>query len=176
MEEKKFKIHNSYDSPQMLDYDILGFHKKRVIVAGELRTVEYYENYDGTTYTGLIVRESRNYTRNVLGLVISRTLFVEWFLNDGTLGTTISTSKYYSAVEAIDEGIDRRKNIISDAKIYCLNTLGQAYAFDLLISLKVYIDIYTDGYHDPLINAVNASTKPYLTSAMKTIITNILTF
>lgn len=172
----KFKINKSSNSPERIDYDILGYHKKRTIVFGELRTVEYYKNFDGTNYSDLIVRESRTYTRNNLGLVQYRTLFVEWFLDDNTLGTTVTTIKYYSPIESIDEGIDRRTNVISDAKIYVLGAVGQSYAFDLLLGLKALIEVYRDGYKQPLIDAVNASTKPYLTSQMKTDITNILTF
>jgi hypothetical protein len=176
MEAKKFKINNSYESPQLLDFSILGLHKKRTIVTGELRIVEYFNEFDGTTYSDLVVRENRTYHRNSIGLVQYRTLFVEWFMNDDTLGTTTTTLKYYSPTESIDEGIERRKNVIANAKIYCLNTIGQTYAFDLLISLKTYIDIYTEGYKAPLIGAVNASTKPYLTSDIKTVIIGLLTF
>ena len=174
--DKKFRLHNSYESPQRLDYDIQGFHKKRTIITGELRTVEYYLDFDGTTYSDLVVRESRTYHRNEIGLVQYRTLFIEWFLNDGTLGTTITGTKFYSPVESIDEGIERRKNIIADAKLYCLSTIGQAYAFDLLTTLKAPIDIYTEGYKQPLIDAVNASTKPYLNDDIKAAIVAILTF
>lgn len=172
----KFKVNNSNNSPERLDYDILGLHKKRTIIAGELRLVEYYRNFNGVTYSDLAVRESRTFTRNGIGLVLYRTLFVEWFLDNDTVGTTITSIKYYSPSESIDEGIDRRTNVISDAKIYCLNAIGQAYAFDLLLGLKALIEVYRDGYKQPLIDAVNASTKPYLTSQMKTDIINILTF
>jgi hypothetical protein len=37
--EKKFKINNSIDSPEFLDYDILGFHKKRTVIKGELKSI-----------------------------------------------------------------------------------------------------------------------------------------
>jgi len=173
---KKFRINNSSDSPERLDYDIMGLHKKRTILVGELRTIEYYRNFNGSEYSELVVRESRTYTRNELGLVEYRTLLSEWFLNNDEVGTTITNIKYYSPVESVDEGIQRRKNIIADAKIYCLDTLGQSYAFDLLISLKSYIDIYTDGYKQPLLDAVTNSTKPYLTSELKSNIVDLLTF
>lgn len=172
----RFKLHNSNESPENIDYDIFGLHKKRTIVKGELLCTEYYREYDGTNYSDLIVKEERAYNRDALGLVQTRVQTVTWYLYDGKVGCVKKTTKYYSPQESIEEGVSRRDNVISEAKIYCLGALGQAYAFDLLTGLKPYIAIYLDGYKQPLIDSVNASTKPYLTPAMKTIITSILTF
>ena len=126
----KFKLNNSFSSPEIIDYDILGLHKKRVIVKGELKTIEYYQKYDGTTYSDLIVKETRTYTRDSIGLVAQRTLTSEWYLKDETVGLLTTNIKYYAPNEAIEEGITRRNNIIADAKIYCLGTIGQSYGFD----------------------------------------------
>ena len=174
--EKKFKINNSYKSPENLDYDLRGFHKKRTIVKGELISVEYYRNFDGTNYSDLIVQETRIYNRNEIGLIQTRNMNVKWYLLDNTIGCEKNTIKYYSPNESIDEGIVRRKNIFADAKTYLLGTIGQTYAFDFLLSVKPQMDYYIEGYKQPLIDAVNNSTKPYMTSPIKSVITSILTF
>ena len=55
----QFKINNSIEDPSKIDYDILGLNKKRTIIKGELRQVEYYKNYDysSNTYSDLVVLE-----------------------------------------------------------------------------------------------------------------------
>jgi hypothetical protein len=165
----------TFQDPSGGDYDIQGYHKKRTVTKGELLVVEYYNEYDGTTYSDLQVKEERTFNRDAVGLVTSRAMTISWYANNEVvcIGETI---KYYSPAEAIEEGITRRKNIIADAKIYCLSTIGQAYGFDLLNSVKVYVDLFTEGYTQPLRDAVQASTKPYLNSTYKTAIVSFLTF
>ena len=43
-------------------------------------------------------------------------------------------------------------------------------------SLKTQIDLFIQGYTQPLRDGVNASTKPYLTDGIKTGLINILTY
>lgn len=171
-----FRISNSFESPENLDYDILGLHKKRSIIGGELRTIEYYKNYDGTTYSDLSVLETRTYTRNEIGLVTTRNLEIKWYLSDDSIGYSKSYIKYYSPIEAIDEGISMRSNVIGAAKIYSLNSLGTTYSFDLLNSVKTQVDLFVQGYKQPLIDGINNSTKAYLTQEIKDGIVTILTF
>jgi len=153
-QKAKFKINKSWDSPELLDYDILGYHKKRTIIKGELVSIEYYKNYDGVDYSDLVVKEERTYTRNNLGLVQSRLLTITWYLEDNTAGYIKSCKKFYSSSESIDEGITRRNNIINDAKVYVLSAIGQSYGFDFMTSLKSQIDLYTQGYKQPLYDAI----------------------
>jgi len=185
-ESKKFKINDSNENPSNIDYDILGFNKKRTIVKGELKSVEYYTNYIPTsqTYSDLVVSEFRNYTRDVIGLVQYRDMTCNWILNDGTTGLTLSFKKYYTPEEAIQEGIDRRGNMLSFAKTSLLDGLkaiygeptNQTYAFDMLTSVKTQMEYFTQGYTQPLRDAVSASTKAYLTEGIKIAVIEQLTF
>ena len=165
----QFKINNSIEDPSNIDYDVYGFHKKRTILFGELREIEYYKNYisSSQTYSDLVVKEFRDYTRDVNGLVQFRTQTSVWYLNDDNTGTTKSAIKYYTLPEAIQEGLDRRGNIIAQAKAYALANIGQLYSFDLLASVKNEIQLFVDDYTQPLRNAVSASTKPYLSTTIK---------
>ena len=172
----KFKINNSWDSPENLNYDIIGLHKKRTIIVGELRSVEYYSTYDGISYSDLVVLEERVYTRDTNGIVLYRTLTVTWYLVDGSVGLIKTTTKYYNSTESIDEGITRRTNIIDTGKLYIINAVGQVDGFDLLISTGTLIQIYVNEYRAPLISYIAGATQSYLTSQMKTDIINILTF
>jgi hypothetical protein len=185
-EQKKFKINDSNENPSKIDYDILGLNKKRTIVKGELKSVEYYTNYIPTsqTYSDLVVSEFRNYTRDVIGLVQYRDMTCNWILNDGTTGLTLSFRKYYTPEEAIQEGIDRRGNMLSFAKTSLLDglkaiygePLNQTYAFDMLTSVKTQMEYFTQGYTQPLRDAVSASTKAYLTEGIKVAVIEQLTF
>jgi len=53
---------------------------------------------------------------------------------------------------------------------------NQYYAFDLLTSVKIEMDYFTQGYTQPLRDAVSASTKPYMTVGIKEAVIEELTF
>jgi len=172
-----YKLTNSQESPIHIDYDVYGLHKEKIIVRGNLILVNYYKNYDTISkeYSDLVVREHREYLRDENGLVTKRNQTTEWIMMDESVGLINATVKYYNQTEAIQEGIDRRTNIIDEAKVYCINNIGLNYSFDLLNTVSVYVSLFKDGYTSPLRSAISASTKPYLTTELKNEIVNILT-
>lgn len=184
LDSKNFKINGSTDSPANIDYDIYGFSKKRTIIKGVLTKVEYFRYFDGTTYDDLIIEENRVYNRDAIGIVQTRDVTINFFYNDGTIGETKSWTKYYNPDESIQEGMDRRNNMISAAKTVLLRELkllygeptNQSYGFDLLTSVKAQMDYFKDGYAQPLRDAITNSTKPYLNANIKTLIVDELTF
>ena len=179
MEKPKFKINGSYESPENINFDILGLHKELIIASsGFLTDIKYWNNYDGVTYSDLYVHEQREFVvDDASGLAITRKMTISWYLTDNTIGySRVYTLKWYNKVQSIQEGIIRRNNVIDKAKVYCIDTLGLDYSFDLLNSLKVYIDLFSNGYTQPLRDAVQASAKPYLTQAIKDAIISILTY
>ena len=173
-----YKLTNSQENPVHIDYDVYGLHKQRNIVAGELILVNYYRNYDSISemYSDLILKEHREYYRDVNEMVKHRIQTTEWIMTDESVGLTNITTKYYTQKEAIQEGIDRRTNVIDDAKVYCVNTLGLNYSFDLLNSVSTFVNLFKEGYTQPLRDAISASTKGYLTTQLKEDIVNILIF
>lgn len=182
---KKFKLTNTTDNPSEIDYDIYGLHKKRIIEFGELRQIDYYKNYEysSNTYTNLVLTEYRTYVRDVIGIVQYRNMTVKWYLNDDTIGLTkVYNLKYYSQAEAIQEGIDRRNNMIGFAKTTLLNELkitvgeptNQSYAFDFLLGVSTQMTYFREGYTQPLRDAVTGSTKSYMTQTIKNkVVTNL---
>jgi hypothetical protein len=182
----QFKINNSIEDPSSIDYDIIGLHKKRTIIKGELRQIEYYRNYiqSSDTYSDLVISEFRDYTRNEIGIAQYRTQTTNWILSDNTTGLTKFFKKYYTPEEGIQEGINRRDNMIAFAKTALLDGLkaiygepaNQSYSFDLLLSVKTQMDYFSQGYTQPLRDAISASTKPYLTTGIKEAIIEQLTF
>lgn len=182
----QFKINNSIEDPSKIDYDILGLNKKRTIIKGELRQVEYYKNYDysSNTYSDLVVLETREYFRNEIGIAQYRNMTCNWILTDNTTGLTSSFTKYYTQEEGIQEGLDRRGNMVGFAKTSLLDGLkaiygvptNQTYAFDMLTSVRTQMDYFIQGYSQPLRDAVSASTKGYLTTGIKEAVIEQLTF
>lgn len=151
-----------------------------------MRQVEYYRNYiqSSNTFSDLVVSEFRDYVRNEIGIVQYRNQTSNWILSDNTTGLTKNFIKYYTPEEGIQEGIDRRNNMISFAKTTLLDGLkaiygepaNQSYSFDLLTSVKTQMEYFTQGYTQPLRDAVSASTKPYLTEGIKVAVIEQLTF
>ena len=177
LDSANFKINGSTECPVDQDYDILGFHKKRTIVKGELVKIEYYRNFDGTTYSDLIIEENRTFYRDEnSGLAIYRNLNIKWFMDDESVGYEKNATKFYSLVEAIDEGISRRNNMIAAAKLVVLGAVGLVNGQDLMVSVANEISLFSNGTTQPLRDAVNNSTKPYLNSTIKALIVTELTF
>lgn len=171
-----FKINGTTETPVNLDYDIFGFHKKRTIVTGELVSVEYHRNFDGTTHSDIVVKEQRTYTRNEMGMVMYRTMSIDWYFEDGSVGEVKNTTKFYSPQESIDEGMSRRSNMIADGKLYILSTVGLVNGQDFLISLTGEVNLFVNGATQPLRDAITNSTKSYITQTIKDTLQVIFTF
>jgi hypothetical protein len=189
MAKPKFKINNSYASPLNDNYDILGLPKYEYIEMtdpakkGELLKTEYYNNFAGgdpnniANYSDLVLTEERFYTRDpTTSLLLYRDQVVKWYLTDNTVGEIKTNRKPYQLKDAIDEGIIRRGNVISAAKLYIMSTVGLANGQTYLAELITQINTYLQGNHQPLIDAVNASTDSFMTPTIKATTVSILTF
>lgn len=163
----QYKINGSIGDPSNIDYDLFGFHKKKTIEFGELRETQYYRNFDSTNYSDLILTEYREYFRDENGMCQYREQRIEWFLTNNEVGLTKNSTKYYTLMESIQEGVDRRTNCISNAKAYTLETIGREDSFDFLYTVKDQIEFFIDGNTQPLIDAIQYSTKPYLNQTIK---------
>ena len=169
-----FIINDSYESPLNLNYDILGLYRKEYFTTtpgpqnGELNKVEYYQHYDGTTYSNLTLTEYRVYTRdpNTL-LAIYRTQTINWYLTDSTIGETKVTIKYYNPTDQINEGIQRRTNVLNEAKLYLLSQIGLVNGLSYIVELADAIYTYQQGVTAPLSAAINASTDSFMTPTLK---------
>ena len=164
MGTKKFKINNSGESPERIDYDIMGFHKKRSFNAkGELYLIEYFKNFNGASYSDLAVKEERQYIRDpTSGWVYMRIMTITWYLQDDTPGYIKTSQKFYSMTESYDEGKSRRSNVINTTSIYLFGLIGEANAIDFLNYVTFDIDTYIKGSVQPLIDRVSNTDKNYM--------------
>ena len=170
-----YKLTGLSHNPSDIDYDLFGLHKNKILVKGEFVEVEYYKNFDGTTYSDLVVKETRVYFRPQMGLVYTRTMNIDWYMSDDSIGfSKPDIIKYYNTQEAMEEAETRRHNVFSDAKLYTASQVGIADALDLMSSVNNEISLYIQGLQQPLLDAITASTKLYLTQAIKDTLASIL--
>lgn len=170
-----YKLTGDYKDPRNINYDIYGLHKKRTLNQGELSLVEYYRNFDGVSYSDLVLKEERIYTRNPINLAMYRTQITTWYLENGEIGCTKETTKFYSPTESVAESETRRSNLVADAQLYCVNQIGLENSLDFMESVSKEIMLYVKGGIQYLFDAINTSTKPYLTSEIKATLIYILT-
>lgn len=160
--------------PVDIDYDLLGYNKKRVFDKGELLRVEYCESYNQGTgvYSGKVVEEVRTYYR-VNQMLNRREMSINWYLDDGSIGHRKTTTKYYTMLEVIQAGETRRANLISDLKITVIGLLmaasgatgiqAQNAGKPFLDSYSIEIAKYIQGFENDLKEAIsNDSTYTWL--------------
>lgn len=174
LDRPNFKITGEIDDPSGIDYDIMGLHKKRSITAGELSRVEYYRNYDGVTYSDLVVDETREYIRNPYLIATKRIQVSRWYLEDGTIGMEKTFTKYYSPEEGIEEGVTRRSNVIAQVKTYVISKAGLTNGFDLMNTYASELTLYINGATQPLKDGIRDCQKAYITEDIKSSIIALL--
>lgn len=149
-----------YSPPFDYNYNILGLSKKRTFNKGELNQIDYYGYRDsGGTYQDHILTEYREFFRKDR-LVYKRTMQINWYLSDGSIGAHKTSDKYYSVEESLKLGERRRRNIISDLKIACIGLLqvisgltaidATMQGLEFLSLITTEITKYVEGIEDPL--------------------------
>jgi hypothetical protein len=66
--------------------------------------------------------------------------------------------------------------LLDGLKAIYVEPANQTNSVDLLMSVKTQMEYFTQGYTQPLRDAVSASTKPYLTVGIKEAVIEQLTF
>lgn len=190
----RFKVTNAYSSTtylESLDYDILGLHKKRTIIAGELTQIDYYRNYDmqTMTYSDLVIRETRTYLRDEVGFPHTRLLNIYWYLeNDGIGHSILNRPKYYDFKTATEEVVSRRQNLVAEAKEFTftqlfinsgfnkITALTQSATFLANIGAGNSINLYIEGNGQALTDAIANCSLEFVTQDIKTGLANILIY
>ncbi len=131
-------------------------HRKQTMVKGEVRVEDYYLNFNGASYSNPIVRETHTFTRDAFGFAMYRTTNVQWYLKCDKLSPNNKVwVKYYDMLQTIEEGIQRRGNIVKFLQPTILGILQMTVApSDLpniilwgrsfLSYMKVHFDNFVD--------------------------------
>lgn len=136
-DKKVVKINNfirnpldPYDVPIDVDY-VSGLktklHRKSIVVKGEIKAEEFYENYINGAFVNLIIKETTTFTRDALGFPLYKDVVVVWYCVDGTAHpTTKSWRSYYNQLEKIKEGKVRRGNLVANLQMPCIGLISIA--------------------------------------------------
>ena len=168
-------VNSGITEVELINYDNLGFFKKKTTSKGLLDRCEYYLFFDGVTYTDLIVDVTYSYTFNGV-IYTAQITTVNWINKDNSVGFTKVFMKPFMAWEIIDFGMTKRNNILSTAKIFVLSSIGLNNGYDLLNSCSEETTIYIEGSYLPLIAKINSlvGVKPYLNQQVADSINAIL--
>lgn len=153
-----------------VDYDFITglttkLHRKSIIVKGECTSEEYYESFNGTTYTRLIVKEESLFVRDAIGFPISKTVTISWYKNNGESHPTKKTwVKYYSDIEKISEGKTRRGNLVDALQRPCIGLISIALTGSQTPTFSVILQgrAFLAEYKDELENFISSSNKDVL--------------
>ncbi len=179
-----YKLTNNYEIDTEKNINYFGLHRKDTIDSlGLLVTKEYYKNYDGTTYSDLVIKDEYVYTLNVNDLVDFRTETITWYLTDDSVGTTKVFDKYYNLTKGIKEGMVRRTNLIDKAKAYGMGTITGTHASGLpnsyvwFSTMNIVVVDYINGtLKQDIIDFIDNETETYITQTIKDIMTDILDY
>lgn len=169
-------VNSGIHTPELIQYDNLGFFKKKTTSKGLLDRCEYYLNFDGVAYSNLIVDVLYSYTFNGV-IYTGSTTTVKWIAVDESVGYEKVFTKTFMPWEIIDFGMTKRNNIISTTKLYTLNALGYTNGVDLLNTVDPYVSAYIQGAPPTVLtDQINAlvGVKPYLTQPIADNINAIL--
>lgn len=160
-----------YD-PSKTDYNFYPGYKEKVFLDGELKEIRIWKNFNGSSFSGLAVRETITYHRNAAAYVMYRTNNVEWYLEDGTVGTSQAGMKIYDFISSMEEGVTRRSNRIDFLKADLILKLvaikgyslaeAEQEAKPLLSEQAGNISLYKEGDTQPLKDGLNSSGIPLL--------------
>jgi len=178
MDLKVFQINivanSGISAAQLVDYRHIGLFKKTIMNKGLLEKLEFYQFFENNVYSNLIVEENYSYIEQV-PLYLGKITEVRWYDLEDNIAVTESFTYMFVENEIIEFGINKRSNVMSNAKLYSFNQLGQN-AFTLLDNCISEISTYIQGNTPPLVAKVNTQVGivPGLTQTIANNINSIL--
>lgn len=172
-----YKITGDSLDPTKYNINIFGLFREDIFDdMGALVTKNYYKNYDGTTYSDLVVKDEYAYTYTPpYNLVNYRDETITWYLEDDAIGSVKIIRKYYTPKNAIIEANTRRENLIDKAQAYGMANItgydpilqiseGQKF----FLAIKTQLENYRVGVKmQELLDTVQAYAESAVTQQMK---------
>lgn len=188
-----FRCTETYNDPTNIDINFHNLYKEDVIDSkGSLIEKNYYTDFDGSTYSGLAIKDEMEYNILSNDLVSYRTETITWYREDDNIGLQkVLSPKYYiingDPTEAIKEGIRRRSNLIDKAKAYGLSNIEGTHdetgeismpnSHHFFILIKEEVEKYIDGTcKQCLVDRITNATEEYVTQQIKDDLENILDY
>ena len=163
---------------QNQDYRIQGYMKKNVYgTNGDLITVEYYGQYDSQTqtYSNLIVKEIKTIERDInFGIPFQENIEIVWYKSDGSVIAQKNILKVIDINDGQKINQNSRTNLTTKAQGYLIQTVGLANTKELGVDISSERSAYISGATQALIDAVNNSSRTYMTAEVKASVVAIL--
>lgn len=140
-------------------------HRKSILAKGEIVAEEFYENFDGSSYTNLIVKETSSFVRDPLGFPIYRDTVVSWYKNNNEEHPRKKTwRKFYSDLEKIAEGKTRRGNLVAALQTPIIGLISLVMNQTTIPTMAVILEgrRFIQAYKDELDLFVDSSNKDIL--------------
>ena len=158
MDLKIFQIDTVANSgiftPQMVDYRHIGLFKKETQDKGLSTKLEFFQFFENGVYLNLIVEEVYTYIEQT-PLYVGQQTKVNWYDLENNIGYFTEFTYMFLPNEMIEFGIKKRSNVLSTAKLYTFQQIGQN-AYTLLDICQAEMSTYVQGNTSPLIAKVNA--------------------
>lgn len=159
--------------PLGLDYVVglsVKLHRRSIIVKGECKSEEFYVNFDGTTYSDMVLKEVHTFYRDGLGFALKRESIISWICEDNTTHAITKTLlKFYNQYETIEEGQTRRGNLINGLQrpiigFICMYLGGMQFAPQAIGLARTF----TARYKPEMQNFIDESNKGLITAIQNT--------
>lgn len=142
------------------NYKIKGYHKVMTQnLLGDAHIIEYFEDYNSGSPTGLRVRETRTYTRNeVTGVLEKIDVLIEWMSGDGvTPRATKTLIKHVDMDRGMAKNEKARKRLLNKAKGAAIQLIGMEAGKTFMRNFGNEMNLYVEGDRQPLIDGINNS-------------------
>ena len=165
------------------DYRIKGYFKKKGYDSkGDIVTVGYYAEYDEAEpveedrYKKLKVRETRTVERDVgLGIPFKLTVDIEWLSSDEvSVRATKQLIKWINSYDGMAMNTASRTRLVETAQGYLLGEVGLADTQEFGTDVALERSAYISGTRQSLIDAINNSSRTYMTPTIKATLVAIL--
>jgi hypothetical protein len=155
-----------------IDYRLQGYFKKKTYDAkGDTTLIELFANYDEGTevYSNLKLKEVRTVTRDAtLGIPNKVVVDITWFEDDEvTVYQTKQIIKYLNSFDGMSLNQASRTVLVEQAQGYLLGQVGLADTQEFGTDVMSEREAYIAGTRQPLLDAISASTRTYMTQAIK---------
>jgi hypothetical protein len=135
-------------------------HRKQTMVKGEVQVEQYFLNFNGTSYSDEVVKETHSFARDVFGFAKYRSTTVEWFLKCNKVAPNKKIwVKHYDMLQSIEEGIQRRGNIVKFLQPKILGILQMTVAQQDLPNIIIWGRSFLSRMKDHFDNFVDHSDR-----------------
>ena len=177
---REFKLYDAVEGtilsrfapPTEIDYRLLNLHRNEILDKGLPIQVDYYQDFDGESYTDLVVREVYHY-RFIPGsrqVPYHQRIAIQWMRRDGSVGHVKYKERYFTGTEPLKWQRKRKNTNVMQIKAILTELFttrvgaeeGLEKVDTLFDSLFNTIETYIKGREQHLIDELASYAEPAL--------------